>query len=107
MQYAPIVFISANKNRGLKTLLKTIFHVGRNYYRRIKTHQVNVCLESFQPDSSLKLLYGTQAEVAPPVLVLSVNKGRLFREDDKKRLEKLFREHHDFLGVPLIIKIKG
>lgn len=106
MQYAPIVFISANKNRGLKTLLKTVFDVGRNYYQRIKTHQVNVCLESFQPSSSLKILYGTQAEVAPPVFVLSVNKPRLFREDDRKRLEKLFREQHDFSGVPIIIKTK-
>ncbi|MBT9164803.1 MAG: GTPase Der [candidate division WS2 bacterium] len=106
MQYAPIVFISANKKRGLKTLLKTVFKVGRNYYRRIKTHQVNVCLETFQLNTSLKIYYGTQAEVAPPTFVLSINKARLFREDDRNRLEKMFREQHDFSGVPIIIKTK-
>lgn len=106
LQYAPIVFISALNNRGLPKLLKTVFQVGRNYYRRIKTHELNVCLESYRPNSALKILYGTQAEVAPPVIVLSVNKARLFKEEDKKSLEKLFREKYDFSGAPLIFKIK-
>lgn len=106
LDYAPIVFICATKNRGLKTLLKSAFAVGTNYYRRIPTHQFNRLLQEIPTSSTLKIYYGTQAEVAPPTFVLSVNKAHLFTSEEKNKVEKVLRQNYDFEGVPLVIKTK-
>ncbi|MFA9445177.1 ribosome biogenesis GTPase Der [Egicoccus sp. AB-alg6-2] len=108
--WAPRVNISAASGRGIRRLLPQLRAVWVNYRRRIPTRAVNQIVEEAvarhplprQGNRNLKIRYATQAEVAPPRFILFAN-GRL-PPSYRRYLERELREHHDFVGVPLVIE---
>ncbi len=105
--WAPRVNVSATSGRGVRRLLPQLQTVWDNYQRRIPTRQLNAHLGdavAHHPlprsgNKQLKLRYATQAETAPPRIVLFTN-GRL-PDGYRRYLERTLREHYDFTGVPL------
>lgn len=107
--WAPRVNISATSGRGIRRLLPQLRTVWANYQRRIPTRELNdrltTAVERHAPprrgNRQLKLRYATQAEIAPPRIVLFTN-GRL-PDGYRRYLERTLREAYDLTGVPLLL----
>lgn len=114
--YASIVFTSAPPDKNKKQQrLTNIFELAKeayeNSHRRIKTNMVNQVLTeamTLSPpppikNKRLKLLYATQAAVAPPTFILFVNDAKLVKDSYRRYLEKKLRENFEFAGSPIVI----
>ncbi len=107
--WAPRVNVSATSGRGLRRLVPQLRTVWEAYHRRIPTRELNRVLEeatSRHPlprrgNKQLKLRYATQAETAPPRIVLFTN-GRI-PDGYRRYLERVLRERYDYVGVPLLL----
>lgn len=115
VQFAPIVFISALTGQRVDVLIDTIINVYENYHKRVSTGVLNeiiseaVLLNNTPQDKGkrLKIYYGAQVAVAPPVFSLSVNDTKLTHFSYTRYLENAIRKSFDFTGVPLVIVYKN
>ena len=86
-----------------------------NSRRRIATGLLNEVLADAtrisEPPSKLgrrlKLLYITEASVAPPTFVLKVNDPDLMHFSYKRYLENALRRSFDFSGTPIRLLVRG
>jgi GTPase len=107
--WAPRVNISAETGRGVRRLLPQLRTVWGHYHRRIPTRELNRVIGEAtarhplprRGNKQLKVRYATQAETAPPRIVLFAN-GSL-PDGYRRYLERVVREHYDFTGVPLTL----
>jgi GTPase len=115
LRWAPIIFTSALTGQRVQKTLETLLEVAAQRVRRIPTHEVNEALEELaarQPPPHyrgmpVKLLYGTQVAVAPPVFAIFVNHPKDFPEHYLRYLHNGFRDHWGFVGAPIRIRIRG
>ncbi len=115
--FAPQVFTSAVTDYGLHELLATAIRVFDTSRRRVSTGNLNRWLEVWtqrqEPPNfkgrSLKLFYGTQADIAPPTFVFSVNSDQFITRAYEQYLRNRIREDLAFSEVPfrLIFKARG
>jgi GTP-binding protein len=109
--FAPILFTSAAKGQRLQNIFELAETVFENANRRVRTSLVNeVLAEAFTlsppppiKNKRLKLLYATQASVAPPTFILFVNDDKLMKDSYRRYLEKKIRENFEFAGTPIVI----
>jgi GTP-binding protein len=109
--FAPILFTSAVKGQRLTNIFELSRTVCENARRRVKTSLVNeVLTEAFTlsppppiKNKRLKILYATQASVAPPTFILFVNDAKLMKDSYRRYLEKKLRENFEFEGTPIVI----
>ncbi len=111
--YAPIVFISALKRRGIDELLTTVLNVGEQHAMRISTSELNrlVAEATFERPVSrrgraLKIYYATQVRVKPPTFLLFVNNTELVHFSTERYLENQIRQRFSLEGTPIRIKVK-
>jgi GTPase len=108
--WAPRVNISATTGRGVRRLVPQLAQVWANYRRRVPTRVLNEIVARATTrmppprdgNRSVKIRYATQAEVAPPRVLLFGN-GRL-PASYRRYLEHQVRGAADFTGVPLLIE---
>ena len=107
--WAPRVNVSALTGRSIRRLVPLLVQVWDNYVRRIPTRELNRIIEdavaAHTPprigNRPLRIRYATQAEVAPPLILLFANGA--VPEPDLRFLERTVRSVHDFTGVPLTL----
>jgi len=112
--YAPVIYVSALKKKGLHKLLPLITRVHRNYSQEIPTSYLNKVVEQIykaaNPPSKkgqvLKIYFVSQVKSAPPYFVFSVNHPELVIDSYEKYLERSFREHFQLDGIPIKFKFK-
>jgi GTP-binding protein len=111
LNYAPIVFISANKGKGTEKIFPLLERVAVERRKRISTSAMNRFIEtvdferaSVPMKSRVKILYMTQASVAPPTFVLFTNRAVKLHFSYQRFLENQIREAFGFLGTPIWIK---
>ncbi|MGA8763811.1 MAG: ribosome biogenesis GTPase Der [Candidatus Sulfotelmatobacter sp.] len=111
LNYAPILFISANTGKGVEKILPLLEEVATERRKRVTTSQMNRFLETVDFDrasvpmrSRVKILYMTQASVAPPTFVLFTNRAVKLHFSYQRFLENQIREAFGFLGTPIWIK---
>ena len=111
--YAPIVFISALKRKGVEELLGTVVEVSEQHAMRIPTAELNRLIGEAQferPASrrgrQLKIFYATQVKVQPPTFVLFVNNAELVHFSTERYLENRIRERFSLEGTPIRIKVR-
>jgi GTPase len=110
-----IVFLSAQKPKGLHRLLEAADQAFENSSRRLKTSVVNQVIQeaiSFNPPPAQrsklpKIYYATQVSTNPPTFVVFVNSPSYFREDYRRYLERQFRERFVLTGSPVVIEWKA
>jgi GTP-binding protein len=118
LDYAPVVFISAatasKDSRSLNRLLDTAIRVAQERRKRVTTGQMNRFLErvDFQragvPMSKrVRILYMTQAAVAPPTFVLFTDRDVKLHFSFERFLENQIREAFGFEGSPIWFKIRA
>lgn len=113
--FAPRVFTSALNEYGLHDLLATIIRVYDTARLRLPTSEVNAWLEVWTlrqappnfKGKPLKLLYGTQADVAPPTFVISVNNEKFITRAYEQYLLNRIREDMGFKEVPIRLIFKS
>jgi GTP-binding protein len=111
LSYAPIVFISANTGKGTERIFPLLEQVAVERRKRISTSAMNRFIETVDFErasvpmrSRVKILYMTQASVAPPTFVLFTNRAVKLHFSYQRFLENQIREAFGFLGTPIWIK---
>jgi GTPase len=115
LQYCPKLFLSALTGRNVDKIFDLIKEVQEDSQKRIPTHQLNKfigdCLQKNHPPmimgKRLRIYYMAQVDIQPPKFILFVNYPNLMTETYKKYLYNQFRETYRFLGVPILIHLKG
>ncbi|MFT8394354.1 MAG: ribosome biogenesis GTPase Der [Liquorilactobacillus ghanensis] len=109
LEYAPIVFVSAQTKQRLNQLPQEIKRVAENQRRRIRSAVLNeVLMDAIARNPTptentkrLKIYYGTQVAVKPPTFVIFVNDPELVHFSYERYLRNRLRESFDFSGTPL------
>jgi GTPase len=111
LNYAPIVFISAKSGKGTEKIFPLLEEVATERRKRVTTGQMNRFLEHVDFDRAsvpmrqrVKILYMTQASVAPPTFVLFTNRAVKLHFSYQRFLENQIRAAFGFVGTPIWIK---
>lgn len=111
LNYAPVVFISAQTGNGTEKIFPLLEEVAAERYKRVSTSEMNRFLEhvdferaSVPMRQRVKILYMTQASVAPPTFVLFTNRGVKLHFAYQRFLENQIRAAFGFMGTPIWIK---
>jgi GTPase len=111
LDYAPVVFTSAQSGFHLDRLLEAVRYVAAQLQQKIPTSILNRTLqdaiERRQPVSSrghrLKFFYAVQVKQAPPTFVLFVNRADLFPDSYRKYLSDQMRRAFGYEGCPIVL----
>lgn len=115
LKHCPKVFLSAKTGRNIDKIFPLIKQVYEDSRKRITTHQLNKfiegCLQKNHPPmiggKRLRIYYMAQVQEQPPRFILFVNYPDLMIESYKKYLYNQFRETYGFMGVPILMNLKG
>jgi GTP-binding protein len=111
LNYAPVVFVSAQSGKGTENIFPLLEEVATERRKRVTTSEMNRFLEhvdferaSVPMRQRVKILYMTQASVAPPTFVLFTNRSVKLHFAYQRFLENQIRAAFGFLGTPIWIK---
>jgi GTP-binding protein len=111
LNYAPIVFISAKSGKGTEKIFPLLEEVATERRKRVTTGQMNRFIEKVDFERAsvpmrqrVKILYMTQASVAPPTFVLFTNRAVKLHFSYQRFLENQIRKAFGFVGTPIWIK---
>lgn len=121
LPYAPVIPLSAKTRDHMSRLFRVIEHVRDDSRRRIGTGQLNRRLQAMlsanpppvRNGKRFKVLYATQVEpkrdcaVPVPQIVVFVNDDQILPDSYRKYMEANLREACPFLGLPLLIELRG
>ncbi|MFP6870455.1 MAG: ribosome biogenesis GTPase Der [Nitrospinota bacterium] len=116
VDFAPVVSISALSGQRIERIFPVIDRIISSHRRRIPTGKLNKALERWTmahpPPSGRtgrrpKLLYATQASVAPPLIVIfAARTERLPEEQYRRYLVNRLREEFDFEGTAMRLSFR-
>ncbi len=115
LDYAPLVFVSALTGQRVSQILSRAVAIYQVRRHRIATSDLNRLVQDLQvrhhPPSrgrrQLRILYATQADVAPPTFVFFVNDPQLVHFSYQRFLENQLRTLEPFEGTPLRLVFRG
>ena len=114
LSYAPVIFISAQTGNGAEGIFPLLQEIANERYKRVSTSQMNRFLERVDFDRAsvpmrqrVKILYMTQASVAPPTFVLFTNRAVKLHFAFQRFLENQIRAEFGFIGTPIWIKTRA
>jgi GTPase len=113
LEYAPLIFISAETGQRLPRLFSLIDRVAEARRYRVSTGELNAFLQrvalnkaSIPSNKQVKVHYMTQVGVAPPTFALFTNKQSKIHFSLERYLVNQIRQRFGFQGTPIIIKQK-
>jgi GTPase len=111
LAYAPVLFLSAHTGKGTEKILPLIEKVAAERRKRITTGEMNRFLRtvdferaSVPMSKRVRILYMTQAGVAPPTFVLFTDRAVKLHFSYQRFLENQIRAAFGFIGSPIWIK---
>jgi GTPase len=124
LHYAPVIFLSALKatereakghaEKTMARLLREVITVAKERRKRVTTGQMNRFLEKIDFQRApvpmakrMKILYMTQAAVAPPTFVLFTDREVKLHFAFERFLENQIRAAFGFEGTPIWFKVKA
>jgi GTP-binding protein len=112
VDFCRIVFTSAVKKQGLKSLLSAIDEAYASYCRKVEQSKLNkflLQLPILAPSLSDTRVYAIkQVKIKPPKFVFTVNKEDGVRSETQRMLQRLIRERIDpFTGSPIFLEFKS
>jgi GTP-binding protein len=114
LSYAPVLFISAVKGKGTDKIFPTLEQVAAERRKRITTGEMNRFLKHVDFDRAsvpmrqrVKILYLTQAAVAPPTFILFTDRQVKLHFSYQRFLENQIRRAFGFVGTPIWIKVRA
>jgi GTP-binding protein len=114
LSYAPVLFVSAAKGKGIGEIFSTLDRVAAERRKRITTGEMNRFLKQVDFDRAsvpmrqrVKILYLTQANVAPPTFILFTDRQVQLHFSYQRFLENQIRHAFGFVGTPIWIKVRA
>jgi GTP-binding protein len=114
LSYAPVLFISAASGKGTEKIFATLQQVAAERGKRISTGEMNRFLKHIDFDRAsvpvrqrVKILYLTQAAIAPPTFVLFTDRQVKLHFSYQRFLENQIRHAFGFVGTPIWIKVRA
>jgi GTP-binding protein len=114
LDYAPVVFISAEKRQNVEKVFALAERVARERRKRVSTGQMNRFIErvDFQRApvpmaKRIRIFYMTQAAVAPPTFVLFTDRAVKLHFAFERFLANQIRESFGFEGSPIWFKVRA
>jgi GTP-binding protein len=114
LSYAPVLFISAAKGKGTEKIFSTLETVATERRKRITTGEMNRFLKYVDFDRAsvpvrqrVRILYLTQAAVAPPTFILFTDRQVKLHFSYQRFLENQIRHAFKFVGTPIWIKVRA
>jgi GTP-binding protein len=115
LDFAPIAFVTAKQSRNVAEVIDLCQHLFKQANVRITTAKLNEAIEEIlserMPGSPKgrrpKIFYATQTSVAPPTIVLFVNKAENFDQSFRRFVVNRFREKLPFDEVPIRLEFRG
>jgi GTPase len=114
LSYAPVLFISATERPSVSRVLDTVLRVAAERRKRVSTGQMNRFLDriDFQRASvpmskRIRILYMTQAAVAPPTFILFTDRQVKLHFAFERFLENQVRAAFGFEGTPIWFKVRA
>ena len=111
LAYAPVLFLSAHTGKGTEKILPLIEKVAAERRKRVTTGEMNRFLRtvdferaSVPMSKRVRILYMTQAGVAPPTFVLFTDRAVKLHFSYQRFLENQIRAAFGFMGSPIWIK---
>ncbi len=109
VSWAPVQFTSALMGEGIPDLLELAVHIDQVRRRRVQTSELNTVIQRAVSDHGpsavrgkrLKVMYVTQAEIAPPTFVFFVNDPELLHFSYRRYLENRIRAAFGFEGTAI------
>ncbi|QPQ36486.1 MULTISPECIES: ribosome biogenesis GTPase Der [unclassified Lysinibacillus] len=109
LDYAPIIFVSANTKQRVHQILPIVQRVSENHAMRIQSSILNEVIEDSvarnpaptDKGRRLRIYYATQVAIQPPTFVVFVNETELMHFSYERFLENRIRETFDFEGTPI------
>ncbi len=118
LDYAPIIFLSAleaigRERKGMARVLREVVAVAKERRKRVSTGAMNRFLERIDFQRApvpmakrMRILYMTQAAVAPPTFVLFTDREVKLHFAFERFLENRIREAFGFKGTPIWFKVR-
>ncbi len=114
LNYAPVLFVSAAKGKGTDKIFPTLEKVAAERRKRVTTGEMNRFLKHVDFDRAsvpmrqrVKILYLTQAAVAPPTFILFTDRQVKLHFSYQRFLENQIRAAFGFVGTPIWIKVRA
>ena len=115
MDYAKVVFLSAQTKKRIHTLMPEVLSSYNNSIKEVKTSVINDVIRTAfieTPPASykgkkLKVYFAHQSGIKPPRFDIEVNSKGLVHFSYYRYLENKIRENIDFSGTPIIIQFKN
>lgn len=111
LNYAPLLFISAQTGKGTEKIFPTLEQVAAERRTRIPTAAMNRFLQHIDFERAsvpmrqrVKIYYMTQAAVAPPTFILFTDRKVKLHFSYQRFLENQIRRAFGFMGTPIWIK---
>ena len=113
--YAPIVHLSALTGERTERLIALIDEVDAARRRQVTTGDLNRVLghatRAQTPSSvgrgSVRIRYGVQTGVAPPIFTLFTSRGTRLHFSYERFIQNRLREAFGFTGTPIRLKVRG
>ena len=118
LDYAPVIFLSAleaigPERKGMTRVLREVVAVAKERRKRVSTGAMNRFLERIDFQRApvpmakrMRILYMTQAAVAPPTFVLFTDREVKLHFAFERFLENRIREAFGFKGTPVWFKVR-
>lgn len=114
LNYAPVLFISAASGKGVEKIFPALEKVAAERRKRVTTGEMNRFLKHIDFERAsvpvrqrVKILYMTQAAVAPPTFVLFTDRQVKLHFSYERFLENQIRRAFGFVGTPIWIKVRA
>jgi len=114
LDYAPVLFVSAATGKGTEKIFPALEKVAAERRKRIPTGEMNRFLKQVDFERApvpvrqrVKILYLTQAAVAPPTFVLFTDRKVKLHFSYERFLENQIRRAFGFVGTPIWIKVRA
>ncbi|HST09682.1 MAG TPA: ribosome biogenesis GTPase Der [Terriglobales bacterium] len=114
LNYAPVLFISASTGKNVDKIFPLLEEVARERRKRVGTGEMNRFLKhvdferaSVPMSQRVKILYLTQANIAPPTFILFTDRAVKLHFSYQRFLENQIRHAFGFVGTPIWIKTRA
>ncbi len=114
LNYVPVIFVSAAEGQNIDQVFATVVRVSAERQKRVGTGQMNRFIERVDFERApvpmsrrMRILYMTQAGVAPPTFVLFTDKDVKLHFSYERFLENQIRDAFGFEGSPIRFKIRA
>jgi GTPase len=115
LDYAPMAFITARDGRNVQSLIDLAQHLYNQANERVGTGRLNAAVKQIFEERTpstprgerVRVYYATQTDVAPPTLVLFVNKPDFVSDSYRRFMVNRFRELLPYDEVPIKLIFRG